>query len=382
MDKIRLSVFLIYLDLLFKVRFDNGSSLFSLMIFLSIILLFHNKIKFRLKALPVIFISLLLAFASIIIYSATNGDVNDFLNVEEYLFYTPIFFFISKIEDGRIFRSLMYYTFKYSHIILFLSVYIFYSRGYSFTLLPNFETRFLTDVKGNLFGPVILLGFVPVSLFYAIVYNRNKVSFNYETLCSILGIIFIFYFGYYTLTRSLALVIIYFFSFGILYGRWYNKILLLTFLVITSFFYVNQLQEYRNNDDFTSGRSSELDDLKNYLDKNPIYYYVPTLYGFTIKSDNSDFIGSKKMMHNGFYHLVLQFGYIIAIFIYIYLMYLLIKSYLVKLKFEFIVLLNFILVSFIGTQWFSVVDMIILFAVINSISKKHLYFSNSRLTIK
>jgi hypothetical protein len=381
MDKIRLSVFLIYLDLLFKVRFDNGSSLFSLMIFLSIILLFNNKIKFRLKALPIIFISLLLAFASIIIYSATNGDFNDFLNVEEYLFYTPIFFFISKIEDGKIFRSLMYYTYKYSYIILLLSVYIFYSRGYSFTLLPNFETRFLTDVKGNLFGPVILLGFVPVSLFYAIVYNRNKVSFNYETLFSILGIIFIFYFGYYTLTRSLALVIIYFFSFGILYGRWYNKILLLSFLVIASFFYVNQVQEYRNNDDFTSGRSSELDDLKNYLDKNPVYYYVPSLYGFTIKSENSDFIGSKKMMHNGFYHLVLQFGYIIAIFIYMYLMYLLIKSYLVKLKFEFIVLLNFILVSFIGTQWFSVVDMIILFAVINSISKKNLYFSNSRLTI-
>ena len=382
MDKFRLSVFLIYLDLLFKVRFDNGSSLFSLIIYSFIILLFNNKIKFRLKALPVILISLILSFASFIIYSATYGNFNDFINVEEYLFYSPIFFFISKIEDGKIFRSLMFYTFKYSYIILFLSIYIFYSRGYSFTLLPNFETRFLTDVKGNLFGPIILLGFVPVSLFYTIVYNRSKVSLNFETFFSILGIVFIFYFGYYTLTRSLALVIIYFFFYGIFYGRFYNKILLLSFLIVMSFFYVNQLQEYRNNDDFTSGRSSELDDLKNYLDKNPVYYYVPTLYGFTIKSENSDFIGSKKMMHNGFYHLVLQFGYIIAIFIYLYLLYLLIKSYLIKLKFEFIVLLNFILVSFIGTQWFSVVDMIILFAVINSISKKYLYFSNYRLTIK
>jgi hypothetical protein len=72
------------------------------------------------------------------------------------------------------------------------------------------------------------------------------------------------------------------------------------------------------------------------------------------------------MMHSGFFHLVLQFGFIISIIIFGFLVYSVVKYYINNQRFEFICLLNFLLVSFIGTLWFSEVDMILLFSIIGA----------------
>jgi hypothetical protein len=293
-------------------------------------------------------------------------------NVEEYVYFTPLLYFVSKINESTFLKSILRYTYNNALILLTLSILIFFSRGYNFSLLPNVESRFNFDVKGNLFGPIIMLTFFPVSLFYNIINENPKIRFNIQTISLWLGVIFIMYYGYYTLTRSLLFVLFYFVSFYIFYSKWYYKLLLVPIVVISVIFFIGQVQEYRDEDDFSSGRTDELSDFQKYLNDHKVYYVIPSLYGFTNKSNSSDFVGSKKMMHNGFYHLVLQFGYVLAIVIYLILFYFLTKSYLLKLKFEFIILLNFLLVSFIGTQWFSTSDMILLYTSLSIVSNKHI----------
>lgn len=371
-SKLDISLLLVYLDLFIKVRYVNGSSLITLIIFSFIVLLNIKTISFPRTKLFYILITILFSICSIIIYYIQNGYSGELYNVEEYVYFTPLLYFVSKINESTFLKSILRYTYNNAFILLTLSILIFYSRGYNFSLLPNFGSRFNFDVKGNLFGPIIMLAFFPVSLFYNMIYENSKIRFNIQTLSLWLGLIFIMYYGYYTLTRSLLLVLFYFVSFYLIFSNWYYKLLLIPIVAIASFFFISQVREYRDEDDFSSGRADELSDFQNYLKDNEVYYVIPSLYGFTNKSNSSEFVGSKNMMHNGFYHLVLQFGYVVAGLIYLTLFYYLIKAFLMKYKFEFIVLLNFLLVSFIGTQWFSVVDMLLLYTSLATISSRNL----------
>lgn len=286
-----------------------------------------------------------------------NFDFVILLDLEEYLFFTPLLFLISKIKNDSFFESILDFTHKYSFIILFISIWIFLYKGYQFSLYPDFKARFNLESKGSLFGPVIMLGFFPLSLFHTIYFKKK---FDFSAFFLVLGIFFIIYFGYLTLTRSLLLVVFYFISFQLFYGRWKVKLLLIPITVLLTVYFFISMQELRNEDDFSSGRNEELEMFNKYLDNNQIYYVIPKLFGFTKKSESNDFIGSSKMMHNGFYHLVLQFGYVIAIFIYLFLCFKLAFFFLKKQKFKFITLLNFLIISLIGTQWFSEVDMLLM----------------------
>jgi len=371
-SKLDISLLLVYLDLFIKVRYVNGSSLITLFIYSFIVLLNIKTISFPRTKLFYIFITILFSICSFIICYIQKGNFDEMYNVEEYVYFTPLLYFVSKINESTFLKSILRYTYNNALILLTLSILIFFSRGYNFSLLPNVESRFNFDVKGNLFGPIIMLTFFPVSLFYNIINENPKIRFNIQTISLWLGVIFIMYYGYYTLTRSLLFVLFYFVSFYIFYSKWYYKLLLVPIVVISVIFFIGQVQEYRDEDDFSSGRTDELSDFQKYLNDHKVYYVIPSLYGFTNKSNSSDFVGSKKMMHNGFYHLVLQFGYVLAIVIYLILFYFLTKSYLLKLKFEFIILLNFLLVSFIGTQWFSTSDMILLYTSLSIVSNKHI----------
>lgn len=378
-SKLDISLLLVYLDLLIKVRYVNGSSLITLIIYSAIVFLNIKTIAFPRTKLFYIFITILFAICSFIIYYVQKGKSDELYNVEEYVYFTPLLYFVSKIKEGTFLKSILSFTYNNSIILLSLSILIFFSRGYSFSLLPNIESRFNFDVKGNLFGPIIMLAFFPISLFYNFIRENSKLRFNIQTISLWLGVVFIIYYGYYTLTRSLIFVLFYFVSFYLIYSKWYYKLLLIPLVAISSFFLLNLSKEYRDEDDFSSGRTDELSDFKNYLKDHEAYYVIPSLYGFTTKSNSSDFVGSNKMMHNGFYHLVLQFGYILALLVYLTLFYFLIKSFLIKYKFESIVLLNFLFVSFIGTQWFSAVDMILLYTILSTISRVNYFQMKSKV---
>jgi hypothetical protein len=294
-----------------------------------------------------------------------NPIVFDYLNVEEYLFFTPLIYIVCSANNGIFLKKIIRFTSKWSIFLFLISVVIFLNRGYEFSLVPNVLYRFNLEVKGNLFGPIILLGFFPVTLFSLVINKSFKI--NFSCLFLVLGILFILYFGYLTLTRSLVFVLFYFVSFILLYTNKYFRLIIYPIVLSSIYWLVNLVISLRvEEQDFSSGRNDELIEFYNYLDSNQIFYFVPKLFGFTKKSLNNDFIGSQKMMHSGFFHLVLQFGFIISIIIFGFLVYSVVKYYINNQRFEFICLLNFLLVSFIGTLWFSEVDMILLFSIIGA----------------
>jgi hypothetical protein len=268
-------VILIYLVLLVRVRYVNGASLFSLIIFS--FLAYNCRKKFSLFEVIIFYLTFGFAFFSFLAnIFFQNPIVFDYLNVEEYLFFTPLIYIVCSANNGIFLKKIIRFTSKWSIFLFLISVVIFLNRGYEFSLVPNVLYRFNLEVKGNLFGPIILLGFFPVTLFSLVINKSFKI--NFSCLFLVLGILFILYFGYLTLTRSLVFVLFYFVSFILLYTNKYFRLIIYPIVLSSIYWLVNLVISLRvEEQDFSSGRNDELIEFYNYLDSNQIFYFVSYL---------------------------------------------------------------------------------------------------------